>query len=270
MRAYPKLRLVVLSALALALALLPAAPAAASGFSLGVAAGEVKSTSAILWTRADKPGGVTLKVKLGAVQVASSSLQAKTANDNTVQKLVTRLKPGKTYQYFFVHGKNKSPVGTFKTAPSAKADKTIRFAFSGDTDAQRAKGQSNIFYNSLKGNNGLGAESFGIYRQMAAEKNDFNVNLGDTIYTDSEVPGIAPVTSLAGKRAKYRMNLAVANLRALRRSTGVYNHWDDHEFINDFTKAENGAAIYNAGVKAFLEYMPAHYASTGGLGLYNT
>ena len=268
MHAYPRLRLVVLPALALAL--VPAAPAAASGFSLGVAAGEVKTSSAILWARADKAGAVTLKVKLGTLPVASYTLQAKPANDNTVQKLVTRLQAGKTYKYFFVQGKSKSPVGTFKTPPSATANKTIRFAFSGDADAQRAKGQSNIFYDSLKGNNGLTAESFGIYRQMTAEKNDFNVNLGDTIYTDSEVPGIAKVTSLAGKRAKYRMNLAVANLRLLRRSTGVYNHWDDHEFINDFTKPEHGAAIYNAGVKAFLEYMPAHYASTGGLGLYNT
>src|SRR5438045_1745416 len=80
------LRLVVLPALALAR--VPAAPAAASGFSLGVAAGEVKTSSAILWARADKAGAVTLKVKLGTLQVASYTLQAKPANDNTVQKLV--------------------------------------------------------------------------------------------------------------------------------------------------------------------------------------
>jgi phosphodiesterase/alkaline phosphatase D-like protein len=44
----------------------------------------------------------------------------------------------------------------------------------------------------------------------------------------------------------------------------MYNHWDDHEFINDFTRAEAGATIYNAGVRAFRDYMPVAYkASTG-------
>ena len=195
-------------------------------------------------------------------------LQAKPANDNTVRTRVTGLPPGKTFHYFFAQGGKRSAVGTFETAPSANAPKTIRFAFSGDADAQHGKGQSNIFYDSLAGNNGFTAQSFGIYHQMAAEKNDFNVNLGDTIYSDTEVPGGFPIArTLAAKRAKYRQNLAVANLRALRRSTGVYSQWDDHEFINDFTRAQN-SPVFKVGVQAFREYMPVHYTSTGGL--YNT
>src|SRR5438552_16805958 len=106
MRAYPRLRLVVLAALALAL--VPAAPASASGFSLGVAAGEVSTSSAILWTRANKAGTVKLTVTLGATKVASFSLQAKAANDNTVQKLVTKLNAGKTQHDQFNQGSSKS------------------------------------------------------------------------------------------------------------------------------------------------------------------
>ena len=46
----------------------------------------------------------------------------------------------------------------------------------------------------------------------------------------------------------------------------MYNHWDDHEFINDFSRAEFGGAIYDAGVKAFLDYMPVDlHAPANGL-----
>ena len=265
MRVRPAIRRAGLAAAILSLA--TASPAAAGGFKLGVAAGEVTRTSAVLWTRADQSGPLSLEVTLGT-NGFFEVLQAKPANDNTVRTRVTGLPPGKTFHYFFAQGGKRSAVGTFETAPSANAPKTIRFAFSGDADAQHGKGQSNIFYDSLAGNNGFTAQSFGIYHQMAAEKNDFNVNLGDTIYSDTEVPGGFPIArTLAAKRAKYRQNLAVANLRALRRSTGVYSQWDDHEFINDFTRAEN-SPVFKVGVQAFREYMPVHYTSTGGL--YNT
>ena len=57
-------------------------------------------------------------------------------------------------------------------------------------------------------------------------------------------------------------------LRKLRASAGLYSHWDDHEFINDFSRPEHGEAIYAAGVKAFRDYSPVdvlrrNWASTG-------
>ena len=70
---------------------------------------------------------------------------------------------------------------------------------------------------------------------MAAERNHFNINLGDTIYSDSEVGGVPPALTVAAKWAKYKQNLGFAHLRNLRRGTGLYSHWDDHEFINDFS-----------------------------------
>src|SRR5437762_9231475 len=103
---------------------------------------------------------------------------------------------------------------------------------------------------------------------MAAEKNDFAVNLGDTIYSDSEVPGSGkPAVTLAEKWAKYKLNLAMPALQRLRASMGVYNQWDDHEFLNDFTQAELGAELYGTGKHAFLDYMPA---SSSDLGTYRT
>jgi phosphodiesterase/alkaline phosphatase D-like protein len=275
MRTYPSLRrALLLAACALGLALATAAPAGAAGFKYGVGAAEVTSSSALLWTRSDTAGTLKLDIATNppsfSDKITIDGIKAKTANDNTVSVLVKKLKPGKTYYYHFRKGKtNTSATGKFRTAPKSDTAKTIRFAVSGDTDAQRAKGKTNIFYNGLKGNNGLGAMSFGVYKQMALEKNDFNVNLGDTIYSDTEVgtpgPPAAPLAkTVPAKRAKYKLNLAVPNLQMVRAAGAMYNQWDDHEFRNDFSKPEHGAAIYNAGVKAFREYMPVKYTTAGG------
>ena len=60
------------------------------------------------------------------------------------------------------------------------------------------------------------------------------------------------------KWAKYRTNLGNRNLRALRGSAGFFSHWDDHEFVNDFSPQENtfsndvninGRALYRRGVQ---------------------
>ena len=86
---------------------------------------------------------------------------------------------------------------------------------------------------------------------MAAERNHFNINLGDTIYSDSEVGGVPAALTVPAKWAKYRRNLSFGHLRNLRRGTGLYSHWDDHEFINDFTLAEHRKPIFRAGASRF-------------------
>jgi phosphodiesterase/alkaline phosphatase D-like protein len=256
------------AALAVAgLAVLPAG-AAAKGFSYGVTASEVSSSSALMWTRADKTGNVTLQVspdsKFGNKGDKTKSLKATKATDNTVQVTVKGLKSGQKYAYRFTQGKNKSAVGHFTTAPKASQAKTIKFAYSGDADAQKAQGASNPFYNV-----------FQVYNQMAKEGNNFNVNFGDTIYSDTEVgstvqngtfvPAQATALTVAQKWAKYKQNLKLKNLQTVRAATGMYNHWDDHEFINDFTHAEKGDAIYKAGVAAFRSYMPVTYSASRGI-----
>jgi phosphodiesterase/alkaline phosphatase D-like protein len=106
----------------------------------------------------------------------------------------------------------------------------VWFAFSGDADAQPPR------YNA-----------FDVYARMAAEGNAFSINLGDTIYSDSEHPGVPPALTVALEWAKYRLNLSLPALQSVRSATGLYSHWDDHEFSNDFTPEENGSAVYTAG-----------------------
>ena len=63
-------------------------------------------------------------------------------------------------------------------------------------------------------------------------------------------------------------------LRALRGSAGFYSHWDDHEFVNDFSPAENsfdngvnvnGRTLYNRGAQAFRDYAPVRWTRRDGL-----
>jgi phosphodiesterase/alkaline phosphatase D-like protein len=219
-----------------------AAAAVASHFGYGVTAAEVTSKSARLWTRADTPGKVVLHVGRRSFRLTASD-----AEDLTVQRVVTGLKPGRSYRYSFTQGGHRSRVGHFRTAPSPKRNATIRFAFSGDADALGA-------YNT-----------FQVYDRMALERNAFNINVGDTIYSDSEVPGAPPALTVPDKWAKYKQNLALANLQKVRATGAMYNHWDDHEFLNDFTRDELGGTIYDAGVQAFRDYMPVTFSPTRGI-----
>ena len=107
-----------------------------------------------------------------------------------------------------MRGRRLSAPGSFETAPAPAANATIRFALSGDADA-------------TPGPNGKpGFNDFQVYGRMAAEQNDFNVNLGDTIYSDSELSGSKPALTVADKWQKYKYGLALPNLRKLRAGAG--------------------------------------------------
>src|SRR5262245_6055974 len=256
--------------LGLTAAAVAAPSASAAGFKFGTAASEVRPTSAILWARAAKPGRVLLEVKRGAsfgrcVRGGRSfALRATKTNDLTVQKRVGGLKPDSTYHYRFCHGAKHSQVGRLTTAPTPSSNETIRFAWSGDQDAQPAKGKHTPFWNR-----------FEVLNRMRAEQNDFNVLMGDLIYSDSEVPcGCPKAISVHQKWHKYRQNLARGPFAALRTSGDIYSHWDDHEFINDFsrqeTKQDLGIPIppqqlYRNGVRAFQDYNPVTYSSKNGI-----
>jgi phosphodiesterase/alkaline phosphatase D-like protein len=234
--------------------LVTAPTANAARFSYGVAAGEVTATSALLWARPGAAGPVTLEVLRGGRVVQRRRAVAQREHDLTVRVPARGLRPATRYSYRFRQGRSLSARGSFRTAPARDRAATVRFAISGDADA--TPGPNGPFFNR-----------FETYAQMASKGNDFNVNLGDTIYSDSGVGGAPVARTVAQKWAKYRQNLALAPLRSLRGATGVYNHWDDHEFINDFSRAEHGDEIYRAGRAAFLDYMPA---TAGSLGLYRT
>jgi alkaline phosphatase D len=264
------------AAVAVAALLFPAF-ASAKAFTLGVAAGEITSKSAKIWAHATKKGKTYAEVaddKRFKDIVRTKKVKAKASNDFTVQAKIKKLKAGKTFYYHFCtaptesredekgksataskKGKRKcSKRGTFETAPKPTANATIRFAYTGDANGDPLPGQTTPFFGP-----------FNVYASMANENNDFNINFGDTIYSDSSVGGRPPALTVEEKWVKYQTNLAQPNLTRLRQSAGLYSHWDDHEFINDFSIPEDGQAIYQAGVEAFTDYAPVNYTADTGL-----
>ena len=236
----------------------PASASAGNGFIDGVTAGEVTDSSALVWGQLKKPGEVTGTLKAnGAPKVAVKALKATKSTDETFQTTVKKLKPGKTYSYEFCladQPKKCSDTGKFQTAPKPSQDKTIRFAYSGDETGVAAKGKSKPFWGDFKA-----------FKSMAGENNNFNIDFGDTIYSDPEVPNIKTAKTEQEKWQMYRKKLAVKNQRTIRESTGLYNHWDDHEFINDFSIPEDGKKLYKAGVSAFRTYEPVTYSDKTGI-----
>jgi phosphodiesterase/alkaline phosphatase D-like protein len=249
-------RRLVIAGLA-ALALAPVS-AAAPGFSHGVAAGEITATSALLWARSKEPGPVFLSVwahPRKGMPVVQLELRATRAHDLVVQRRVHGLLPNRRYSYAFGAPFGRSRIvspGEFRTAPQPSDPQVIRFAISGDADGTRNPRTKKPAYNA-----------FEVYGRMAAERNHFNINLGDTIYSDSEVGGVPAALTIPAKWAKYRENLTYGHLRNLRRSTGLYSHWDDHEFINDFSLPEHRKPIFRAGAIAFMDYAPVTYGRNG-------
>lgn len=267
-------RVLLAAALVAALAAVPST-ASARAFSYGVAAAEVTSNSALLWARPLKTGRVQLVVSLdkGFRRTRITKIVfARKVNDLTVQTRVAGLMAAHRYYYFFIQGRQRSLVGTFTTAPKSTSPKTIRFAVTGDADGVRQNGGN--YWNKD------GSGDMATYKAMRSEKNDFNVNLGDTIYSDAETQlGVPLAFTLDQKRQKYRLGLTYPNLVALRQSGTVYNEWDDHEFVDDFTRQSQACdvgsvatnqypcdiqAIWKAGVQAFREYMPVTYTPQNG------
>src|SRR5215204_6486093 len=129
-------RRLCLLAIAAAMAALPSS-AAAKGFSSGVASAEVTRSSAVVWTRADKPGRVTLTVARDARlrrAVATRRVRARAGSDNTVEVKISRLQPGRRYFFRFTRKGGRSGRGSFRTAPKPGSRAPVEFAWTGDAD----------------------------------------------------------------------------------------------------------------------------------------
>jgi alkaline phosphatase D len=228
----------------------------------GVAAGDVTSTSAVLWTRAEGAGGPPLIDRRGertfaywpdvrvTAQVSSNpsfqsgvlSFEGMTSGDDedfTVQMKATGLAPDTRYYYRFRAGGAVSETGTFVTAPDDASSKPLRFVYSGDSDGTRDRHGDPVF------------NTFEVLDAASAEDPAFFLYLGDTIYADhgglrDERPGT--------REAKYRQNREYDALADILRQTSVIAMWDDHEVYNDF--AGDQALSFDEGRDAFRRYFP--------------
>jgi len=261
-----KLWIPAMLALMLAALLVPA-QAGAVTFPDGVASGDVTSTRAVLWTRADTATNIKVEGWTNAALSGPKAFQGKmktsAARDLTVKIDVAGLTPNTQYWYRFKKDEDLAPVGTFKTAPAANTSSNVDFTWSGDSDPFKV----------------AGVNPFNNWETLTAAQNenaDFFIYLGDTIYSDSSNRPGGPATTLADYRDAYKLQRTYQALTDLQKTTSTYPLIDDHEVQNDFDGQTVNPARYAAGRQAFMENNPIretgfpHDPSCAGDPLYRT
>ncbi len=221
-----------------------------------IAAGDMRSSSAVIWTQIRNGDGSTqrsgtatpLVLEISTTQsftATSLSLSGVTdpENGNTLKLLAAGLAPNTQYFYRFKDGNSYSGTGTFFTTPSSNRILPFKMGFSGDYDAlYRPYSVLNDF--GTKANPGsMGLRYF--------------VNLGDLIYErdangSPKLPNLSPSSSAADNQnalnsfyRKYIENVTGVNpdgtmnttsgqqsTKQLLASTGVYSLLDNHELYN--------------------------------------
>jgi alkaline phosphatase D len=246
-------------------------------FPHGVASGDPRDASVVLWTRIQAAAGGADSIDL-VVEVAtdpeftqivvSTPVTATAGSDHTVRVVVDGLAAATTYHYRFTAGVDEI-VGRTRTAPAADADVTVRIAWVSCQDYE--------------------AGTYAAYRQMidddearpAGERIDFVVHLGDFIYEsrgsgfqrplddnleplDLRNPDGSPRRaanfpsggSMIGNdhvaetvddyRHLYKTVLSDPDLRAARARWPFIHSWDDHEFRNDSWQSQGNYTDSNS------------------------
>ena len=240
-------------------------------FSMGVASGDPRPDSVVLWTRlapnpleprggmpqinAAVPWHVATDPRMRDI-VASGTALALPEFAHTVHVDVHGLEPAREYFYRFAYGSELSVIGRTKTAPGRGAQVgALSFAFASCQAWE--------------------AGYYGAYRDMAEQDLDFVVHLGDYIYEyavdQTNNVRLAPVPSELTHEAQtvddYRVRFG------LYKSDPVLQHaharfpfivtWDDHEVDNDYAgKDENtygGAGDQTVSDEEFLRRRAAAY-----------
>jgi alkaline phosphatase D len=235
---------------ALATAFDPAAiPEDAALFSLGVQAGAMTASSALLWTRVEDGAPCVLRVWRDAGQAGQVLLLRETEvtpADGYVQARVEGLSPGARYRYGFFRRDGggalaaRSALGRFRAAFEEGARRKVLVAASTCTSFGNAP------YTSLE--------------MAAAEQPDLFLHLGDMSYND----GAFTVDEF---RAKWRQTLTDPGYRAILSACGMYMTWDDHEIIDSsqYDPETMDPELLANGKRAFFETLAVEQGPEGRL-----
>jgi alkaline phosphatase D len=251
----------------------------AKAFSLGVASGDPKPDSVVLWTRVDggdgdNPVSVALQVALDPnfqSLVLDTSVNAEAQWDYTVRHKVTNLSAGTVYYYRFAAGAATSTTGRTWTTPAAgQALSQLRFAVICCQD--------------------WSVNHWAAFDAMQSEELDFVVHVGDYVYEQINRPAlITPArdpqhgafvlpqgakladgsifaTSVDDYRMLYKTYRSDPRLQRMHAKWPVIATWGDHEFSDDAWQdhqtytaddsAPQTARRRNAN-QAWFEFMPA-------------
>lgn len=280
-------------------------PKGTYSFPQGVASGDPRETSVVLWTRAirnsdDKDVAVHVQVAADAGftrVVAERLIGARSASDHTVRVVVTNLAANTRYYYRFTAGSD-TISGQTHTAPAADADVQVNLAWVSCQD--------------------YAAGHYGAYRQMIADDDARPeadrifavVHLGDMIYetradgfqtaiddnyqpimltnpdgSTRAVPpfpdggtrvGVNYAKTVDDYRLLYRTFLSDPDIQAARARWPFVCIWDDHEFTDDCWQSQanyDSASSFDEGnqtrrvaaSQAWFEYVPVQLTGAGGV-----
>ena len=244
-------------------------------FKLGVASGDPRPDSVVLWTRLapeplaeDGSGGVPperygVRWEVAADEsfrrvVRRGSAVAGAGLGHSVHAGVGGLRPGREYFYRFKVGGEISAVGRTKTAPPFDA---------------RLASLALAFVSCQDWRDGF----YAAYKRLAEEDLDFVVHLGDYIYeggnTDEGVrdhtDGGREVFTLAEYRNRHALYKTDESLQAAHAAFPWMVTWDDHEVDNDYAdEAQDGGQDPEAflrrraaAYRAYYEHMPLRRTS---------
>ncbi len=235
----------------------------------GIAAGDVTTNSAVIWTRAAAATFVTFEYSTDATFATgvSSTTVPVTSATLPVKATLTELSPGTTYYYRASDG-TATRSGRFTTATPPVAYRGLSFGVSGDW-----RGELSPYPAIANADN----------REL-----DLFVLLGDTVYADVSSPAVPlpQATTPEEFRAKhaevYGERFGLNTWADLRAVTPVLATIDDHEVTNDFAGGAppasdprfagfpgafiNETELYENGLDAFEAYNPIaaeRYSGTG-------
>jgi len=239
-------------------------------FALGVASGDPRSDSIVLWTRlAPKPlegGGMPQEPIDVDWLVAEDEQMTKVVKKGTtvanpewshsVHVEVEGLQPERWYWYQFRAGSEVSPKGRTRTAPSEeKTPDKVRLAFASCQHFETG------FYTA--------------YEHMLREDVDLVLHLGDYIYEGApKANGVrkhlgGKLKSLDDYRTRHAQYRGDAALQAMHAAAPWIVTWDDHEFENDYANLtpdlpgktlDAFTAQRAAAYQAYYEHMPLRQA----------
>ena len=231
--------------------------AAELSFPQGVASGDPRQDSVMLWTRAVPADGRSSADML--LQISDSEdfaqvtleqqLTANSASDYTVRAFIDGLQAGRHYFYRFIGGNgSRSRTGRTMTARALDDERPVKVAFASCQSFEQ-------------GYFGSWARMIADDRRADADQQlDFVLHLGDFIYERSwnkrldgsdqsrYVPTFPDgaytdtnrhAVSLADYRHLYRVYLSDPHLQEARARWPFMCIWDDHEFSNDCYQSYN-------------------------------
>jgi len=242
----------------------------ANPFYLGVASGDPRPDSVVIWTRLARETLGNARSRNEPVAVDYEI--AETANFSTIYRKgsaaalpelgysvhldLQGLNPGKEYYYRWMLGGEVSNVGRTKTAPALDATtKSFRFGFASCQQYEHG------YFTALD--------------HMAKERFDLIVHLGDYIYEETwgannvRHHNAPEIYTLDDYRARYELYKQDPDLQAAHASAPWAVTWDDHEVDDNYA---NAIAVDEqtpkqllirraAAYQAFYEFMPIRLPS---------